>query len=355
MEDAIHLLLGTDERYLPGAVVTAASAVCAAPQGASFVIHVMDFGLSQEAKQAFSAFLSRFPGVLLEFHEIDLSVFAKLDVPTFGVSRSVAPYGRLLAPEILPGHRVIYVDTDFFIRKNLAELWRLPMDGMALAACLNTSRAGFSNSDVLAWDCPFTDDPVVLARPYYNSGFMLINLDWWRENGVTEHAFGLLKGGKKVSRHDQTLINWLCSGYTITLDMGWNSTPWWTRPLEKGTNLHFSSDFKPWISPLYLPAERLWFDFYDRQVKPHWDPAKRTMRTRVRGFLRFLRHYGLPAVFPKPYCMLRKMFRNDSDQRRAADIELYTAMHRILFRGLDQTTRNTLSDARRETVIKEFK
>ena len=45
MQDTqIHILLGTDDRYLPGAVVTMASSIRATANDASFVFHVMDFG-----------------------------------------------------------------------------------------------------------------------------------------------------------------------------------------------------------------------------------------------------------------------------------------------------------------------
>ena len=346
-EGPLHVLIGTDERYLPGAVVTAASIVAAARSGTPFVFHVMDFGIDPGSRVAFSEFIGRFPSCGIVFHSVDLDVFTAMDVPTFGALRSVAPYGRLLAPEFVDASRVIYVDTDFFVRKDFVEAWNLPLEGIGIAACLNTSRLGCADRDTLAWDCPFTDDASLLSLPYYNSGFMIVNLDWWREHDITRKAFRLLAGKPPIRSHDQTLINWLCAGATLTLDRSWNSTPWWTRPLDSGSNLHFSSDFKPWLERLHLPAERIWLDFYRKKVRPYWDPARRTMKP-VHGFFRFLRHYGLPAMFPSAYCALRKRFRDDPVFRRESDAKMLKAIQKLLWFGPDPETKKTLLDWRRK-------
>ena len=346
MQDTpIHILLGTDDRYLPGAVVTMASSIRATANDASFVFHVMDFGISRSNKENFLAFFRRYPGVSIVLHELDLSIFNRTGAIRFSGGGGYAAYARLLAPTFIEEDRVIYIDTDFFIQKDLSEIWKLSLDEIAFAACLNTSKGGIPNCSKMAFDSPFSNAPEILECPYFNSGFMLINMNEWRRMDFTNQALGLLSSGKTTRFADQTIINYLCIGKTKTLTPDWNTTPWWTRPVLPDCNLHFTSPFKPWTERFFLPAERIWFDFYDFEIKPHWDPIK-TTRRKIPGFLSFARHYGIPALFPEVYCFLRRKFRKDSPVRQQNDLKQFKAMHNLLQHGLDPVTKKTLDDAR---------
>ena len=341
MQDSIHVLLGTNDRYLPGATVTMASCIFAAPKGTPFAFHVMDLGLSADNRKALLDFFLRFPAVDIDLRKINLSVFENCRVPEFS-GGGYAAYARLLAPSFLDLDRIIYIDTDILVQKDLREVWQENLNGKAFAACLNTSKISLPNCDLLSFDCPFSDDPTILKRPYFNTGFMVINLESWRLNDLTARAIDLLKLGKDIRYADQTVINFLLSDKAKILPSEWNTIPWWTKPLCQKSNLHFTSSAKPWTDRSFLPAERIWFDFYNHEIKPYWDPV-RTTRHRIRGTIRFLRHYGIPALMPQLYCWLRKRLRNDSPNRRKNDFELFTAMHRMLFCGLDGTTRQTLA------------
>ena len=342
-DNPIHILLGSDDRYLPGAVVTMASSINASPVGTPFVFHLMDFGISGHNCKRLAEFFHRYPNVEVVVHDVDLTPFRQANAPVFSGGGGYAAYARLLAPAFLTEPKVIYIDTDIFIQKDLRIIWNLPLEGLAFAACLNTSKGGIPNCDKMSFDCPFSNDPSILTRPYFNSGLMVINLVFWRENDFVRKTLSLIQTDKRISFADQTIINYLASGCTKMLDPSWNSTPWWTRPVPPNVNLHFTSNFKPWTDRFFLPAEKIWFAFYDHEVKPHWDVV-RTTRRKIRGGIRFLRFYGIPALFPRTYCALRKCFRKDSMLRRDNDLKQFLAMHTMIFHGLDETSRKTIRD-----------
>ena len=51
---------------------------------------------------------------------------------------TVAAYGRLYIPEVLEGvSKVLYLDCDIIVTRDLSELWEIPFEGHALMAGRN--------------------------------------------------------------------------------------------------------------------------------------------------------------------------------------------------------------------------
>lgn len=340
--DAIHVLLGTDDNYVPGAVVTMVSILKSSSPTTSFTFHLMDTGIAPKRVVEMKRFFSRYPNCLLDVQPVDVSRFGLLGARNFeGVGFSA--YARILAADVVPADKCIYVDTDILVTKDFDELWRVDISDYAFAACLNTSKGGLRGCDRLSYDCPFVLNEKEINQPYYNSGFMVCNLAFWRASNFCHEAFKIIQShGPQLKSHDQTIINYLFRGKGLILSPEWNATPWWTRSIIPATNLHFTSKFKPWNYRFFLPAERMWYALYDKEVKPHWDVVRGT-RKKIRGLFMFLRWYGIPALVPRIYCGLRKRFRNDDEIRQQNDLIQFLAMNRMLWHGVHPRTRRTIS------------
>ncbi|HEY1078064.1 MAG TPA: glycosyltransferase family 8 protein [Fontimonas sp.] len=107
---------------------------------------------------------------------------------------------RALLPALLPDHsRVLYIDCDTLVVDDLSALWATDLDGVGVGAVRNILPAA-------ARDYPLSVGVPVDA--YFNSGVLLINLDYWRAQRVTEAllAFGRARAGQ-LKWPDQDALN----------------------------------------------------------------------------------------------------------------------------------------------------
>lgn len=130
---------------------------------------------------------------------------------------SVAMWNRIFLPDLLPNvERVLYVDADTIIMQPLDELWQLDLDGFALAAVDNVLEKRFQSRPC---ELGFATD-----QSYFNSGVLLINLDWWRERGVTHDILTFATDRTRVLLWpDQDALNVLLGKHRLPLSPSWNA------------------------------------------------------------------------------------------------------------------------------------
>lgn len=132
-------------------------------------------------------------------------------------------YFRFLLPEILRGEdKVLYLDCDILVRRNLLDLFSLDIDG-------------YSCGVVLDQQC---DDVQIANRlridsPYFNSGVMLMNLKEWRSQNYAEKIVDYLaKHPEKCVYPDQDALNVVLSGTVKYLDFSYNLQEMWLTMLD---------------------------------------------------------------------------------------------------------------------------
>jgi lipopolysaccharide biosynthesis glycosyltransferase len=126
---------------------------------------------------------------------------------------SIATYFRLLLPSLLPAElqRVIFIDADTVVTSDLEELWRLPLEGKALAAL----------------KVPFKDvDDDYQPGDYFNAGVMLIDLDRWRQADVLRRGGEFARANPQSLRYwDQDVLNHLFQADWLPFHDRWNACP----------------------------------------------------------------------------------------------------------------------------------
>lgn len=343
----IVVVLGTDDNYLIGAIVTMQSIVTFGARRTNWLFRILDFGISPDNKEKFEAFAAHNVNTEIAFHSPDLTVIEQTKAKPF--LGNYTAYTRLLLSEIIPEKKCIYVDTDILVIKDLAELWKMDLADYAMAACLNTSRYDTKECNKLSSDCAFDTSEDIKNSPYYNSGLAILNLERWRYLHAKEGFIELLKKhGDMMFYADQTALNYLFRGKIATLPPEWNTIPWWTKPIRADQNLHYTSKDKPWNTRLYLPAEQFWLMFYKIKVAPHWDLRRKTARP-LYGVYRFLRVYVLPSLFLSLYFRLARMVNRKQKTSQILEIQhlktpTYRQIRHWLFFGNDRRTREALQN-----------
>lgn len=247
--DPMHLAFASDQQYAPGLLLAVASVLRHTSRLDGSTIHIVDGGLRGGTRNSLNRMV-RASGraVQVKYHTIATIDWQGLRL----MGASWLPYARLFLPALLAEQdMVLYLDCDIAFGADLNELWRMPLDGMSLAAVRDPVVACLGNDSpwLAAQDCDRT-------LPYFNSGVMKIDLAWWREHAVTDQALNLARREPQKCRYyDQTLLNHVLRGKVIWLDARWN---WGMLPaynskmpdelrLAGGANIHYLSQPKPWL------------------------------------------------------------------------------------------------------------
>ena len=110
-------------------------------------------------------------------------------------------YYRLLAADLLPStvHKVIYLDGDIIINGDIKPLWNVDMEGKAIAFVKDCDEIDKETERRLGY---------ASAEGYYNAGVAVYNLDYWREQDVSNRIFSFIKEkGALLKYMDQDAVN----------------------------------------------------------------------------------------------------------------------------------------------------
>ena len=257
--EPVVLALASNERYFPGLYCAVASALSHLDSMREVDLKVLDGGISKHSKNALCSLVGRFGRIVrLEFVTVDDSVFHEA---TLGPAESHMAYCRTLLPRLLDIPRLIYLDCDVLVFRDLSELFDLELSS-------DKSLAAVQDSETLT----LSDDSRTLASAmnlpaagrYFNSGVMLLNLNELRKENFTEKSLEFFKNWRGHYRFwDQSAINFLLHGRIAELPEHWNRTSW--RFDEQGDNslecvLHYTAS-APWRGGAPGPAQVLFERF----------------------------------------------------------------------------------------------
>jgi len=146
-----------------------------------------------------------------------------------------ANYYRLFLTEILPMNiqKVLYLDSDMLVLSDLAEVWEFDISNNALAAIpfKNEKRANALKIE---------------SDQYFNSGVMLVNLDFWRKNNSVLSFLRCMEQSSNIIEYwDQDVLNYVFSESVEFLNDKWNYCEIYDNNSEINI-LHFAGAHKPW-------------------------------------------------------------------------------------------------------------
>lgn len=302
------LACAADDGFALPLTVTIASALSQLPSARRLTLYLLDGGISAENRRRIEASwdMERMTLHWLAPRAVDLQ-----GLPVSG-HVNLLTYFRLLLPTALPDtvRRVLYLDSDLLVRRDLSELWDQPLEDLA---CLAVPEVA----------CPYLDAAKSLAnyrrcaqylaalRPvpnyaalgmastakYFNGGVLLIDLERWRREQATSQLLQCLHDHRRhVKYWDQYALNVVMAGRWGELDVRWNQgahvyryPSWRESPFEQAEYerlladpyiVHFSSPSKPWQDGNRHPFREEYFRVVDQTAWVGWRPTaeRRTLR-----------------------------------------------------------------------------
>jgi lipopolysaccharide biosynthesis glycosyltransferase len=159
---------------------------------------------------------------------------------------------RLRLPAVLNDiDRVVYLDCDLIVLRDITALYDTDLLGFPLAACLDFWLSGDPPFAPPGWDVgewhEFLSEVVRLAdtKAYFNAGVMVMDLKRFRDTSLIRSAERFLEETNyKTPFVDQEALNHVIDGAFVRLDTRWNvlaalghSDPW---------IIHYAGPYKPW-------------------------------------------------------------------------------------------------------------
>jgi lipopolysaccharide biosynthesis glycosyltransferase len=194
-------------------------------------------------------------------------------------------YYRLLLPQIIPQHfhKVIYLDTDLVIQGDISNLWNAAIDDNYALAVQDVCQPYVAMTSHL--------NPEKFGIPqnskYFNSGVLVMNLEQWRRDQITDKLFEL------IARHKDTLLFPDQDALNIVLAQRWRELPpswnqmhgiyafsnWQESPysqmeydkaIQEPDIIHFTTLPKPWMNNCIHPQKDLFYQYLDRTAWAGW-------------------------------------------------------------------------------------
>lgn len=170
---------------------------------------------------------------------------------------SSAAYARYFIPQFVAEERVLYLDSDLVVNRDLQPLFDIPLEGKLVAAVGDAGGYGF------------------------NSGVLLIDNRAWKERQLqeifikeTDRIMGLVQSGQMEDFNgDQTVLNhvlaqdWLPLDKIYNLQVGHDLVAFysgWDGHFELAQEpliIHYTTYRKPWNSEISYRYRQLWWDF----------------------------------------------------------------------------------------------
>ena len=294
----INVALAPDDNYAYYASVVIKSIVANSKNPENCIFWILDGGLSDKSKSYLTKAASN-----VEFLEIDKEIFSEFTGKGY---ISISAWYRFALSKLLPKtiSKILYLDCDVAVNSDLQEMFEIDINDYAIAAIKDCIWKKFNKRVNLD-----------SGYHYFNSGVMLINVEYWREHNVEERLFGFLKESPdRMKMLDQSVLNVVLGKEYKELPLQWNvqyvpsyieeccyGKKEFQEAMSSPKIIHFVNRFKPWDTQLG------WLNpLCDCFIKHMDNPPQYTNRKFKQFFILFLKRF-----IHKPIFIFRKFYWNN--------------------------------------------
>lgn len=226
--------------------------------------------------------------------EIDKEQFSHLPLDNRTAHINICAYYRLLIPDLFSKEdKVLYLDVDMIVRKDLRDLWNTDLTGYAFAAVKDTwQMQGLCNH------LKYSPEEF-----YYCSGMLLFNVKYLRGAGFDRIIHDFIENNfDLIICHDQDILNGSFHGHFKPVSTTWNMLgTFLEKKYEYGyydrnvflkcrldpAIVHYTGPLKPWYKDSLHPYRRDFLKYH--KISP-WNlrfTYKLKFSDRVKMYLKF--------------------------------------------------------------------
>ena len=239
-DNRVEVALPSDQNYVNGLIVTAASMAAYADKSIVLSFNILDGGIKDDTFDAFAQLIQRIHSKV-EFRRFPVSEMEFADLPAWSGSRMT--YARLMLAKLLPhAEFVIYCDTDFLWLRDVAELWKCRDSQYVLQSVKDMDDTVQKEA---CWfrknDLPFNSEKYVCC------GLSMYNLERIRKMNVIPCILDFMRSHSGIQFPDQTAMNATQSQNIGLLSDHWQKYSRFLtdRDVVDGCVVHYAGDI-PW-------------------------------------------------------------------------------------------------------------
>ena len=278
-DGAIPVFFSTDSNFAPYLGVAIQSLISQSNPSRNYDIIIGSDHLSELYMSKIQQMVHQYPNISIRFY--DLADAASLANLKAWDRFSLATFFRFFIPEMFNQYsKVIYLDVDICILRDIADLYDTDIHDAWLGACHDY---GVMPQFDTNWHNIYSHSKEILGledphREYFNSGVLLMNITQCRQNNIIEKLLESEAAHKHIF-NDQDDFNKVCRGHVHYLDAAWNyshpipeeSIPEelreaHTKAAENPYIAHYTAGRKPWLNPGVLETSHHWW-YYARMTR----------------------------------------------------------------------------------------
>lgn len=263
----VPMVLAANQNYIPILFTCVSSITQCATEEFNYEIYIFHTDINVESQKKFISELSA-KNIKIAFVNVRNKVSgyalkAKEHITT-------ETFYRFLILDILRDYpKVVYLDCDIIIRKDIAELFQIELGNNLIGAAVDPDFIGQCNGENPDTE-RYCRETLKLKDPlsYFQAGVLLFNVKELNKVTKVEELLNLAVTRKYVYS-DQDILNVICEGKVTYLNQSWNliadsrhrrwhgvikSAPYYIldeyEEARKDPNIiHFAGSAKPWLNP----------------------------------------------------------------------------------------------------------
>lgn len=270
---ALNIAFGTDKNFLFGCAI-AITSILAKNTDQTLAFHVFTDTLDKGNLERFQSLAEKY-NTSITLYNVNCEWLKQLPSTK---NWSYAIYFRFIVVDYFYQQldRIVYLDSDIVCNGSLQELITLDLKENIVAAV--------AEGEAPWWEkCAQRLDKKEIKEGYFNSGFLLINLENWHKHDITKKTMGMLSNPEvtnRISYPDQDILNILLPGYILFIDKKYNtqfsinyelkckSGETYPHPINDSTVfIHYIGPTKPWHEWAVYPSSQY---FYDAKAQSTW-------------------------------------------------------------------------------------
>ncbi|XP_009792003.2 putative galacturonosyltransferase 9 [Nicotiana tabacum] len=184
---------------------------------------------------------------------------------------------RFYLPEMYPKlHRILFLDDDVVVQKDLTALWTIDLDGKVNGAVETCFGSFHRYAQYLNFSHPLVREKFTPKACAWAFGMNIFDLDAWRREQCTEqyHYWQNLNEDRTLWKLG-TLPAGLMTFYSKTksLDKSWHVLGLGYNPsvsmdeIHKAAVIHYNGDMKPWLDIALNQYKELWTKYIDSEME----------------------------------------------------------------------------------------
>ena len=259
----MNIALCTDEKYsFPCGVCVTSILENNKEEGCC--IYILTDGLKQETIEKFKQLQNKYKQKI-DIITINDKLFDGLKISD-RFPKSI--YYRFLLPQLLNEDKIIYLDCDIIVTSSLKELWDTDINNFACAAVEDQM-----SDDIII------QNRIGLYKDYFNSGVLLINLNYWRREQIADKLIEFIRENpEKCIYPDQDALNYILHDKVKFLEYKYNYQELFFLEKEKialhktkwdnllpnnitPTIIHYTGFIKPWHKGCPHPYKQMFIKF----------------------------------------------------------------------------------------------